>query len=193
MRRMKIAVCNQKGGSGKTTAAMLLAYALGTAGRSVGLIDRDPQQTACRWLETAPGEGVEMARPGISYDFVIIDTPGYARDPGFVQAIREADKVLLVCSTSPVDVWSTQAAANFMQSKRPDLRPLILFSRFVGHTGFGKSSAAFAKALGLRALKHAIPERQCIQRASLHGYSALPLLERSNLANLAIEVITAKP
>jgi chromosome partitioning protein len=190
---MKIAICNQKGGSGKTTAAVLLAYALGAAGKTVGLIDRDPQQTARRWLETAPGDGVEMAKPRGEYDVTVIDTPGGIRDPGTAKAVQEADRVILVCSTSPLDVWSTQTAAEFIRSKRPDLRPVLLFSRFDAQTGFGRTRDAFAKALGLRAFKNAIPERQSIQRATIQGYRALHHAERENLANLAIEIISLKP
>jgi chromosome partitioning protein len=190
---MKIAICNQKGGSGKTTAAVLLAYALGAAGRSVGMIDRDPQQTARQWLEAAPGEGVEIAQPRGAYDVIIMDTPGYARDPGVSRSLAEADKVILVCSTSPVDVWSTRAAADSVRAKRPDLRPILLFSRFEAHTEFGKARDVFAKALGLRVLKNAIPERKSIQRAAVQGYFALPPAERQNLSNLAIEIISMKP
>lgn len=190
---MKIAVCNQKGGSGKTTAVVLLAYALAAAGKRVGIIDRDPQQTARRWLETAPADRVEIARPREEYDVTLIDTPPYLKDGGFDKAAREADRVVLVCSTSPLDVWSTQEALARVQQVRPDIRPAVLFSRFEPHTEFGKTRDDYAKALGVRALVNAIPERKSIQRASVQGYRALKPAERESLANLAIEIITLKP
>jgi chromosome partitioning protein len=45
---VSIAVCNQKGGVGKTTTVAALAVALGRAGRRVHLIDMDPQASLSR-------------------------------------------------------------------------------------------------------------------------------------------------
>lgn len=53
MRRM--AVTNQKGGSGKTTTAVNLAAALGEAGRRVLVLDLDPQASASAWLGVKDG------------------------------------------------------------------------------------------------------------------------------------------
>src|SRR5712692_1013046 len=49
-----IAVVNQKGGVGKTTLVMQLAGALTRRGRTVLVVDADPQGTATRWAVAAP-------------------------------------------------------------------------------------------------------------------------------------------
>lgn len=189
---MIIAICNKKGGSGKTTAAVLLAYAFGAAGQTVGVIDRDPEQSAREWLEDCPAPGVETARPGVKYDITIIDTPGSLADSGTLRSIREANRIIIVTSTSPVDIRRTRRAAMLLQERRPDVTPVLLFSRFEAHTEFGRTRDEFAKLIGLPALKNAIPERKSIQRAAVQGYAALPPAERRNLSNLAIEILRLK-
>lgn len=55
----RIAVINQKGGSGKTTTTVSLGAALAERGRRVLVVDLDPQYSATTWLATAPvGRGV---------------------------------------------------------------------------------------------------------------------------------------
>lgn len=51
----RIAVTNQKGGSGKTTTAVNMGAALGEAGRRVLVIDLDPQASATGWLGVKEG------------------------------------------------------------------------------------------------------------------------------------------
>ncbi len=87
-----ITVCNQKGGSGKTTLSMQLAGTLARRKNKVLVVDADPQGTATRWAASASDEnpfpasviGLSAANEKVhrevkkfvgDYDFIVIDCP----------------------------------------------------------------------------------------------------------------------
>ena len=67
-----IAVCNQKGGSGKTTIAINLASAFVAEGMSVLLLDMDLQGSAMDWSSIQPALGP-------TFDVQEIDRPQLLR------------------------------------------------------------------------------------------------------------------
>ena len=111
-----ITVAQQKGGAGKTTIAANLAVALSKMGKSVVLLDTDPQGSLGRWFMTrreAGDPGVEFATAsawGVSYecdklrktfDYIFVDTPPKI-DSDLKPAIRESDLVIVPVSASSV-------------------------------------------------------------------------------------------
>src|SRR3954470_21818332 len=91
--RMRLAVVNLKGGTGKTTSATALAMSLSARGRTL-LVDADPQGSALAWSEEAafpfPTIGlpvrdlhVRLLQLGADYDHIVIDTP-----PGVPRIVR---------------------------------------------------------------------------------------------------------
>lgn len=93
-----ITVCNQKGGSGKTTIAMQLGGTLSLRGKKVLIIDGDEQNSAVEWAALAPTENpfparvVNLWKAGkkihqeirkymYDHDFIIVDCPPAAESP----------------------------------------------------------------------------------------------------------------
>lgn len=102
-----IAVVAEKGGVGKTTVALNLAVAAVQSGRTVAVIDVDPQATASKWTDRRETEHpwvvpTHAARIGAAIgqakaqgvDFIVIDTPPHSGMDA-AEAVRRADLVLV--------------------------------------------------------------------------------------------------
>lgn len=118
-----IVVTNQKGGSGKTTVTMQLAGSMAQQGRSVLIVDADPQGSATRWASSAPEDNVFPADVvGLSnagskvhqevkkfidkYDWIFIDCPPAVDSPAPQSALLIADLAIVPIIPSPPDLWA---------------------------------------------------------------------------------------
>ena len=136
---MVIALCGQKGGSGKSTVALAIAAELQSRGKRVLLVDADPQGTARTWGDVAAeaghaaptvvAMGAKMHLPGQldavgrAYDVIVIDCPPRHSD---VQrsALMVADLAVLPCRPSPADAWAMTETVE-MVTEAMTLRPAL--------------------------------------------------------------------
>ncbi|MDF2142282.1 ParA family partition ATPase [Paenirhodobacter sp. CAU 1674] len=160
MSGLVITVAQQKGGAGKTTLAVNLAVAFMRQGRSVALLDTDPQGSLGRWFmtrrETLGEAGLEFSTSsawGVSYeceklkklvDVVIIDTPPKV-DSDLRPALREADVILVPVAASHVDLWATEGVLDL--ARREGKRPKVVLNRTKSGTRLGDQVAAAAAEL----------------------------------------------
>lgn len=120
-----VALAGQKGGAGKTTLAVNLAVEGHRAGRSVVLIDVDPQATAAKWADrrglptprviSAQAERLDQALAAAkAADLVVVDVAGKA-DRELLAVARRADVLLLPCRPTIADIEALDAARDILK------------------------------------------------------------------------------
>lgn len=184
---MTITLCNGKGGAGKTTLAVLLVLALRQQGQPVGLVDRDPQGTASRWLATLGESAVDSTANGAAH--TVIDTAPQLASTSLAESIGQSDLVLLVSSSSPADLWSSQSTVETIRTHlRPHASARLLFNQVQPQTLLGRDLADLSQRIGLPRLESHLRRRQVYQHAALLGWSALDKPARQEMLSLAREV-----
>lgn len=184
---MKIAVLNQKGGSGKTTIATHLARAWQLAGLDVLLVDSDPQGSARDWAavrEDQPVPVVGIDRPTIERDLralghkqrIVIDGAPQAADLA-ASAIKAADLVLIPVQPSPYDIWAAADLVELIKARQEitDGRPAAAFvvSRVIRATRLGAEVEDALAEHGLPVLDARIHQRIAYPTSAAAGSTVL--------------------
>lgn len=125
---MIISFVNQKGGVGKTTAAINLASSLVRKNHKLVLIDADPQGSAATWHSIEDNQAFEILdHPGeltqvdietleTAYEYVIIDAPP-AVDDKVETILKASDLAILPVTPSSLDLWSCKETLDTMGPK----------------------------------------------------------------------------
>jgi chromosome partitioning protein len=193
-----IGVLNQKGGVGKTTIAVNLASCFSHAGRSVLLVDADPQGSALAWSGVRVAEPafavVGMAKPTLhrelptlakNYDVVVID--GAPRVNELARAaILASDLVLIPVQPSPYDVWAAAETVQLIREARiykENLKAAFVLNRKITNTAIGRD---FASALDQFSdtplLDVALIQRVVYAESAARGLSVLEAAPHSEAA-----------
>jgi len=207
-----ISLVNQKGGTGKTTAAVHLAYWLKAQGKVV-LVDADAQQSSSLWfnsmnlpiehlIESDPEELFEnLPQLSSQYDFVVIDGPGSLSE--VTKAIlARCDLALVPCQPSGLDLHSSSKILRFIhhaQELRGGQPPAALFlSRATKGTNLLREAQEVLLDSAIPLLNGIIYQRQCIADAPVQGKTTFQMsgssaeqaaLDYQSLFNEALEII----
>lgn len=168
---MILAICGQKGGVGKSTAAVSLAAEWHARGLRVLLVDADRQGTARTWGDVAAEAGCpapvvvamgpgfhrpdQLPRLAAGYERIVIDCPPRA---GEIQraALAVADVAVLPCGPSAPDVWGLAESLALVQearTTRPQLRAAVLLARRQSRTALGAGAREALASCGLPVLR----------------------------------------
>jgi chromosome partitioning protein len=186
-----IATVNLKGGTGKTTSTAFMAEAFVELGRSVLIVDADPQGSAVRWSERAgwsvptlelPAANLHRQLPGIignRYDVVLIDTPptpkhrkGQVRSDqaGIVEsALRIADLVLIPLAPTLMELERFPEVLAAIETAAASRRSPQVVRALLNRTTWNASSTDVVRqtllGAGIQVLTTEIPRREVLAQS----------------------------
>jgi chromosome partitioning protein len=183
-----ITFAQQKGGAGKTTVLVQLACALAQGGRTVGLLDLDPQGSLTRWAEirgdaaltcTASSDwkaSADLRRMRRTHDVVLVDCPGNA-DILLRATIRDSDVVIAPCQPSAMDVWALAPVVEMAAKEKTPIK--VILNRVPARGG---AVEQMVEQVAAPLFETRLGNRVAFATAVLEGRAAAELQPRSKAA-----------
>jgi chromosome partitioning protein len=198
---MIVSLVSQKGGVGKSSLALALAWELAARKARVLLADTDPQATARSAGELAAAQGLEgpttlsfgkdLSRPNQlpaiaqQFDHVIIDTPGKLTDVT-TPVLIVSDVAIIPIGPSPAELWSNADTISIVQAAREsfnqELRAAIAFVRNEPKTVLSTRVRETLEKGELPVLRTSISQRVAWREAMLRGQGVAQFSPRDRAA-----------
>jgi chromosome partitioning protein len=178
----RLAILSQKGGAGKTTLAVHLAVAAARAGRSVAIIDIDPQASATSWRDLRASDSPSVvsaqaarlpqilaAAAANGADLAILDTAPHSEGAALAAA-RAADLVLVPCRPAILDLHAIHTTVDLVRLAG---KPAAIILNAVPPRGtLGEEAAAAVAGYELPIVPVRVSHRAAYMHALAFGQAA---------------------
>jgi chromosome partitioning protein len=199
-------MAQQKGGAGKTTLVAQLAVAFAARGRSVALVDIDPQGSLTRWFRAREANGrTDAADDAITLtaltgwraqsaveklksqnDLVLVDSAPHAEIEAKI-AVRAADLVIIPLQPSPLDLWATEPTLALARDERRSV--LVVINRASPRGRLADALAERIDALGAAIAETTIGNRTSLAASMLEGRGVIETEPRGKAAEEMIRLM----
>ena len=204
-----ITICNQKGGTGKTTICMQLAGTLGRRGHRVLVVDADCQGTATRWASAASEEDpFPAALSGLSaagekvhrevrkfiddYDFIFIDCPPASESHITQSALMISDLALVPVIPSPPDLWASvgiRQVINTIADFNEALKARLIINQLQLNTSMAVQVMEILPEFGIEQMKGQVKQRTVYRKSAAFGATVHLFGSRAKPAIQEIDVL----